>query len=40
MAGAVLLLAGKKVFEAIKGSEKNAGLREVVAMRPIGEKQS
>ena len=40
MAGAVLLLAGKKVFEVIKGSERNAGTREVVDRRPSGEKQS
>ena len=37
MAGAVLFRAGKKVFEVIKGSEKNAGLREVVDRRPSGE---
>ena len=30
MAGTVLFRAGKKVSEVIKGSEKNAGTREVV----------
>ena len=36
VAGAVLCQAGKKVFEVIKSSEKNAGTREVVEMRPGG----
>ena len=40
VAGAVLCQAGKKVFEVIKGSEKNAGTTEVVDRRPSGEKQS
>jgi hypothetical protein len=33
MAGAVLLQAGEKVFQVIKGSEKTAGLKEKVEMR-------
>ena len=40
MAGTVLFRAGKRVFEVIKGSEKTAGLKEMVEIRPREEKQT